>query len=139
MSYYHDAQKRAKRVKSPWNLLQLPLTIGGIAMTYWVFIQIDFLIIRIIRPDHPALNSYLSEDTREFIEIPFFFAAMPIGMMISNIVIWLIPPLRRIQEREAIGHKGTDFKGSMRGLGVFALIVIPVGFSISILVALFGR
>jgi hypothetical protein len=57
---------------------------------------------------------------------------MPFGLMFSNLVFWLIPPLRRIQEREAVGNKGTDFGSAMRQLGVFAGFSFPLGLVMTI-------
>jgi hypothetical protein len=137
MSYIEEAQARAKRVKSPWNLVQIPLTIGGIAVFYWLFLHLVLFGVSIFRPSHATLRTY-SEDAHDFILIPLVLASMPFGMMFSNVIVWLIPPLRRIQEREALGYKGTDFVSSMRGLALMALILTPAGILISVLVAAFG-
>ena len=139
MSYYNRARRRAKRVKNPWNLLQIPLTVGGIAVFTWFFLHAVIFIISIFRPTYSSLNSYSVEDVREFIVIPLILAAMPLGMMLSNIVVWLVSPLRRIQEEEAIGHKGTDFISSMQGLVFFAYFSVPIGLGISALIAALGH
>jgi hypothetical protein len=139
MSYIEEAQARAKRVKSPWNLVQIPLTIGGIAASFWLFVHTVLFSVSIFRPDHSTLTSYSWQGAQTLIVIPLLFPSIPVGMMFSNVVVWLIPPLRRIQDREAIGYKGTDFVSSMRGLALMALILTPIGFFISILAAAFGR
>ena len=139
MAYYNKARSRAKRSRNSWNLLQIPLVVGGVALVTWIFLQIILLIMSHLRGKPITLTSYRLEDIREFIVIPLAVAAMPLGMMLSNFVMWLILPLRKIQEEEVSGHEGGDFGSSMRGLGRFAAFSVPIGIGISLIVAAFGR
>jgi hypothetical protein len=139
MSYFEEAQARAKRVKSLWNLLFIPLTAGGIALVCWILLAAILFLISFFEPNHRSLESYADENARSFIVIPLVFAAMPLGMMIANTVIWLISPLRRIEENEARGRSNTNFVNSMRGLRNFAAFSVPFGIAISILVAALGH
>jgi hypothetical protein len=43
-------------------------------------------------------------------------AAMALGFMLGNILIWLIRPARRVLDAEAKGYLGTSFVESMRGI-----------------------
>jgi hypothetical protein len=133
MAYYERARTRAKRVKNPWTLIQIPLVVAGIAGCTWAFLELLLLIIGHFRANHTTLESYSVKNVRDFIVIPLAFAAMPIGMMFSNTVVWLIPPLRKIQETEAANHNETNFRNSMRGLAAFAIFSVPIGSGISAL------
>src|SRR4029077_742715 len=55
--------------------------------------------------------------TRAFISsflmaMPLFFPAVVIAGLLSNIVMWLIPPARRVMEREAAGDPEMTFRGA---------------------------
>ena len=138
-SYFQEARGRAKRVKNPWNLLHIPFSIAGIGCSIWLLLKIVLSVTGLFGSDHPDLNSFSSANVRDFILIPLFFAALPLGLMVSNILFWMIPPLRRIEDKESIGYKGTDFRNSMKGLYSFAVFSIPLGLAVSILVAVFGK
>jgi hypothetical protein len=139
-NYFQVATGRAKRVKNPWNLLHLPFSIAGIGCCMWVFLQAVLFVVGLLGSRNLDLKKLLNDDgVHGFIFIGLFFAALPFGMMFSNLVFWIIPPLRRIEDREAVGHKGTDFRNSMKGLFVFAGFSVPLGLATSSLVILFGR
>jgi hypothetical protein len=138
-SYFQEARGRAKRVKNPWNLLHIPFGIVGIGCCMWLFLKFVLLVAGLFGSGHPYLNSFSNANVRDFILIPLFFAALPLGLMVSNVIFWVIPPLRRIEDKESIGYKGTDFRNSMKGLYSFAVFSIPLGLAASILVAVFGK
>jgi hypothetical protein len=138
MDYYKRARGRAERKKSPWNLVQIPLTVAGTWLIYEGFCRSMFSLVGHFRPAHENLASYAAKDTRDFIRIAIVVASYPLGMMVSNTVLWLVPPLRRIQDKEASMSSGTDFKISMLGLLKFALFSVPIGLGIATLIAVFG-
>jgi len=138
-SYFREARGRAKRVKNPWNLLHIPFSIAGIYCFTWLLLKLVLLVVGLFGSDHPDLKSFSNVNVRDFILIPLYFAALPLGLMVSNIIFWVIPPLRRIEDKESIGYKGTDFYNSMKGLSSFALFSISLGLTVSILVAVFGK
>ena len=105
----------------------------------WVFLKIVLFVVGLLGSRHLDLKMLLNDDgVHVFIFMVLFFAALPLGLMFSNLIFWLIPPLRRIEDREAVGYKGTDFRNSMKGLCVFAGFSVPLGLATSILVILFG-
>jgi hypothetical protein len=62
-------------------------------------------------------------------------AALALGFMLGNILIWLIPPARRVLDVEAIGYPGTSFVESMRGLSKICLWALPIGFAVALTAA----
>jgi hypothetical protein len=137
--YYTRARRRADEKKSPWNLLQVPLTIGGTWLVYRILILLLFFGIVHLRPAHENPESYSSANTRDFIFIGVCTASYPFGMMISNLIFWAIRPLRKIQEKETSAKSGTNFKHAMLGLFKAALIFMPLGLGTATLVAMYGH
>ena len=62
-------------------------------------------------------------------------AAMALGFMLGNILIWLIPPARRVLDAEAKGYLGTSFVESMRGICKFFVWALPIGFTVALTAA----
>jgi hypothetical protein len=139
-NYFQRATDRAKRVKNPWNLLHLPFSAAGICGFMWCFLKLVLFVAGLLGSGQLDLNKLLNDNgVHGFIFIGIFFAAMPLGFMLSNLIFWVIPPLRRIEDREAIGYKGTDFRSSMRGLFVCACFSIPLGLAMSVWIILSGK
>jgi hypothetical protein len=55
-----------------------------------------------------------------------FFAALPLGMITSNALMWLVPPARRASEEKAKGRKWATFRGAQMGLFKVALVLVPI-------------
>jgi hypothetical protein len=55
-----------------------------------------------------------------------FLLGIPLGLMLANVVTWLIPPLRRAHERGFADAPGASFSDAMRQLRQFALAVAPI-------------
>ena len=61
--------------------------------------------------------------------------AVALGFMLGNILIWLIPPARRVLDAEARGYPGTSFVQSMRGLFKISCWTLPIGLAVSLAAA----
>lgn len=48
--------------------------------------------------------------------VSWLFAAIPLSMLAANALLWCVPPLRRIFEREAEGYPGTDYASTQKSL-----------------------
>ncbi len=132
--YFDRARRRAARRKSPWNLVLIPLGLGGIGGAFYGLFQVMWRIHTLLYPGHAG-------HVREFwgagigtgafvssflLAVPLFFAAIPIGMLLANLVAWLIPPARRAFAREAGGVEGASFRQAMGELGKVALLIVPI-------------
>ena len=55
------------------------------------------------------------------------FAAIPVGLFLSNCIVWCIPPYRRASEREAEGVWHASFADAQKDLSLLALCMgLPV-------------
>src|SRR5439155_26186365 len=55
------------------------------------------------------------------------FAAIPVGLFLSNCIVWCIPPYRRASEREAQGVWHASFADAQKDLLLLALCMgLPV-------------
>ncbi|MDR3456588.1 MAG: hypothetical protein P4N60_04025 [Verrucomicrobiae bacterium] len=113
--YFDRARQRATRRKSRWNLLLLPAVILGIG-------SVVFFIVRLadIYLGYRGCPPLFSPDTPEWKQIVVvcgaLFVSMPVGMVLANVLVWLIPPARRALNAEAKGRSGTDYRTSQRHL-----------------------
>ncbi len=107
----------------------LPVLVGGGMGLMFALVKAYSQVRGVAYSAIPGLNGLL-------ITIPALFLWVPIGLLISNLVLCLLPPLRRIAEEYAArsGHPG--FADSQRGLlkllGISVLVCLPlilVGFT----------
>ena len=139
--YIQEAQERAKRRKSLWNLILIPFVIIGGVFVYIIQFKILWLIHVIIYPNH---SGHLSEFWRG--GLPFsvfissFLLAMPIlissivlSMIIANLLAWCIIPARRTFDKEAQGIKGVSFCEAMGALGKIAAYLVPICFVLGLI------
>jgi hypothetical protein len=130
--YFEGARHRAQRRKSPWNLILIPFAIAGMALCWWLLA----LPIFHFRQSGMSDSIFLSGGTRAGLILFYVglgFCSIGPGFLIANAMTWFIPPARKIFDREAIGHKGTDFKSACRGLIKFSMIILIVLYPISFL------
>jgi hypothetical protein len=52
-------------------------------------------------------------------------SAIPLGMMLANAVLWIVPPLRRVNEIAAGVTPGATFKDATEDLMSVALFLVP--------------
>lgn len=142
--YFERARQRAKRRKSPWNLVLIPLWVGSMAFICYALFQLMWGVHAWLYPDHVGrfrefwagrigLPAFVSSF---LLLIPLLFAAIPLGMIFANAVAWCIPPARRVFEREAKGVKWTSFPEAMKGLTKIALVMVPICLMLSFIGAL---
>src|SRR5262245_40952206 len=118
MSYYADARARARRRKSPWNLLLILFvpTITGVLL--WLSFNALWALHVLAHPAH-AGQEWLFWNGRPSNPITFaagfamlFGPAFPCliaAMVLSNFLIRCIGPARRALDREAEQVRGTDY------------------------------
>jgi hypothetical protein len=131
-TYMSEARQRAKRRKSPWNLLLIPLVIIGVGGVMYVWAQALLVIQRYLMPDDVIFSSYTTIGGA-LIFIPILFPSLGIGMMIANLILWPIRPARMAFEREAKGIKGTSFPEAMRGLAIATVMMLIIALPLSTL------
>ena len=106
--YLARARERAKRRKSPWNLLDPPMWILCSGVIWWGLVHGIWVVRNVVLSQHVVAFSTVFHSQRTGLApIVFFvaplFASIPLGMLVSNSLLWPIPPYRRACEAEAEG------------------------------------
>ena len=123
--YLNLARQRARRRKSPWNLLLIPFCLMGIAGTW---IGIAYLLQEYRRFLVPY-DAFLFSGTRIgniFMFVAPLFPSLAIGLIVGNFLVWCVPPARTALDREATGVRGADLRSSqlaLAKLGILAAVI----------------
>jgi hypothetical protein len=141
--YWAGARRRARRRKSPWNLMLIPLC-GGPAIAIW------YALFRLVWWFHVTLypGHQLSDFWRKGISfasfVPSFLMVFPLlpgaigaGLMLGNALAWLMPRPRRVFEAEAGDFPETKFRESMRRLFLLTILTLPIGLLVALVAACF--
>ena len=140
-AYYAAARHRAQQRKSAWNALLIPFGFGAGFVTWYALFRLVWLFHVALYPEHQlkdfwqagiSFGSFVPSFLMVFSLMP---GAMVVGLMLGNLVFWLIPRARRIFDAEAKNYPGTSFLDSMRGLFVICVVVLPIGLVISLTAA----
>jgi hypothetical protein len=130
--YFGRAQQRAARRKSPWNLLDLVFGLACMGATWWAFVHGVWAVSNLVLPQHAVpfstvLHSPATGLARIIFFVAPFFAAIPVGLFLSNCIVWCIPPYRRASQREAEGVWHASFVDAQKDLSLLALCMgLPV-------------
>jgi hypothetical protein len=130
MGYVEEAQRRARRRRSGWNLLLIPALfacwLGGA-----YFLASALSALHQLR--YPSQHLAASEGIGTIlVVISALMAAFVPGMLISNIIVWLVLPARRALDREAKSVPRSRFRESQRGLLRIAVYLVPVSLAIGV-------
>ncbi|MBX3024560.1 hypothetical protein KF840_06580 [bacterium] len=135
MTYLDAARERAKRRKSPWNLL-LPVAV----LAVWIptllltLVGID-RIHRLLYPEQ-SLPAQPGGVAVLLATLPVVLGTIPVALFVGNVLVWFVPPARRVLDAEATAHPGTSFAPSQRALLKLSAWSVPPTFALSALGAL---
>jgi hypothetical protein len=126
--YFGRVQQRAARRKSPWNLLDLLFGLPCMGVAWWAFVHGIWAVRNLAMPQHAVSFSTVLDSRATGLEpIVFFvaplFAAIPIGLLLSNWIVWCIPPYRRASQREAQDVWHASFADAQKDLSLLALCI----------------
>lgn len=124
MSYYDDARARARRRKSPWNLLLIPAIVLPIALLWRLAFALGGYVHLALYPGQ-TWRSHSHGLGAILAAVAPFFATIPTALYMGNIIVCMIPAARRTFDREAIGYPGTDFRSSQQRLLVMIRYIVP--------------
>jgi hypothetical protein len=130
--YFGRAQQRAARRKSPWNLLDLLFGLPCMGAAWWAFVHGIWAVRNLVMPQHAvSFSTVLHARATGLVPIIFFvaplFAAIPVGLFLSNCIVWCIPPYRRASQREAEGVWHASFADAQKDLSLLAVCIgLPV-------------
>jgi hypothetical protein len=101
----------------------LPILVGG---SIWVVASLTAAFAELTgvpRSSIPDLNYLL-------ISLPALFLWIPVAFLLSNCVLFVVPPLRRVAERYVAKERRPSFRESQRLLGkislIMALVCVPL-------------
>lgn len=114
------AQQRAKRRKSPWNLVLIPLGLVGIVAGAFLIGKLLLALQSTRFPPETILSSYTRAGSI-LMFVPILFPSLGAGMILANLAAWLIPPARKTFAQEARGHKNASFKKSLKLLSIITV------------------
>ena len=122
------ARERAKRRKSPWNALLIPLFPAGMCASWYGFVWTIVVARNLVRHEHLAgVLELMRSKPQDFLAVVCFggaiIAAIPFGALACNSLLWCIPPARRVFEKEAEGVAGASFAEATRDMFLFARYV----------------
>jgi len=112
-----NSRKRAQRRKSKWNLL-LPL----FHLPLWALFALLLIggassLHRILYAGaSPLFASGPLSANDALVAFPAVIAALCPAFIVTNFLVYLIPPARRAMESEDRGHSGVDYTSSQRAL-----------------------
>lgn len=133
-NFYREARERAKRRRSPANLLLVPLVLGGLVLIENLQLKLLWAVNVHFYPGHAAqFVDFLALFWSQHQSGPWFlmvgpttFSSLILAMMSANLVLWCVKPVRRIFEKEAEGVPFASFRAAMTGLGYVALYLTPI-------------
>jgi H+/gluconate symporter-like permease len=126
-----NARRRSRRRKSPWNIL---LLVFGVALWAAIAAVIGWAGATLHGSLHPtAVPLFDSGPLRmnsALVLFPSIFAALCPALLLTNFLVYLIPPARRAMEAEDREYPGTDYTSSRRALSKLGLwiwvICLPI-------------
>jgi len=130
--YLSRAQQRRTRRKSPWNLLDLLFGLPCIGIAWWTLLHSIWAVHNWFVPQSAvSFPMILHSHATGFASIVFFlaplFAAIPVGLFLSNSIVWCIPPYRRASQHEAEGVWHASFSDAQKDLLLLGLCIgLPV-------------
>ena len=133
MSFYQEARARARRRRSPWNLLLIPAVVVPLGLLWWGLVALfEFL--------HASL--YSAQDLRItpngigpiLSAVAPFLAALPLSMMVGNRLVRLVRPARQALDQEAKPLPITSFSNAQQQLLWASKLLVPISLGL----ALFG-
>jgi hypothetical protein len=143
--YYAGARTRAKRRKSAWNAVFIPVCFAAWLSIWYALFRVIWWFHSSLYPEH-RLQDFLGGSAtisfRSFVcGFLMMFGPLPgaivIAFMLGNTFFWLISPVRRIFDDEARGYPGASFRDSMQALLKIGTWVLPIGVFLAIVGAFF--
>jgi hypothetical protein len=98
-------------------VIWIPCWLGIAAAWAAIFLGLHHLL----HPQHAETDSTASG----IIMFSALISGIPLGMMLANAVLWIVPPLRRVNVIAAGDTPGANFKDATQDLFSVALLLVP--------------
>lgn len=111
---FKEMRWTAKRRKSKWNLLLVPLVIFFTILFSFLYYKLVFLIdsVSLIPRDDIVYFFHPYSVWNIFLIFSIGIPSLLLSFIITNLILWFIPPIRKTFEKEAQWHKGKDYKST---------------------------
>jgi len=118
-----------------WLRFLMPLM--GISMILALTVGSFTLLWSLHQVLHPEISlRAISGGAIAVMIFPSFFGALAPALMLLNLCLHSIPPLRRIFEENSKGLAGASYDESMRDLRKLAIVIVPPSFVIALIGAI---
>jgi hypothetical protein len=128
-------KRRASR-RSPWDAVEFLLALPLVLLFWYLFFQAVWeLHVHFYPSDAGNENEFWRQGafvSSFLMTAPLIFPALTAAFLVSNLVMWLIPPARRAMDREAIDREMT-FRGANLGLIKWGGIASSICFLLSLI------
>ncbi len=132
MGFLEDAARRARRRRSPWNLLLIPATVIPWLTAWWLSAGALGCLYRLVHPT-AAFGILPDAPGGILMAVGPMFAWLPAAMVVGNLLVRAVPPARRTLDAEAASVPGTDIGSANRGLLRAATVLVPLGLAVALL------
>jgi hypothetical protein len=138
-------RERAAKRKTAWNLFKVLIWIPLLAGSWVLLTILMWQVFLLIHPEYSGPLSNVIPNERDgypvaprvALLLPLMIPAIGISFILTNLVLWCIPPARRAFERESGGDPAMTFRGANRSLGRATLYYLaPIGCGLSLLSAI---
>ena len=132
MSHYDEARARAKRRKSPWNLLLIPAVLAPWSLLSWLSSLGLGKFHRLLYPGQEFV--FLPEGLSGILmAVAPLFAWLVPSMIVGNLLVAAIGPAKRVLDSEAASVPGTDLSTSNRALLRVSKVATPAALLLGLL------
>ncbi len=129
--YWARARERKRATRTVWDLIFMPIGFGFMGLFWFAFYKfLLWLHVAIYPADAVRLHALLGGSLNIAQALMFLvpmFSVIPLGLMASNALFWLVPAARRASEAKARGVKWASYRQSQLGLFKLALVMVPIG------------
>jgi hypothetical protein len=113
-------RERAAKRKNPWDFIGILLGLVLFPVFWFYLFRAAWLLHVHFYPAHTGhLREFWGDgiSARAFVSsflmaMPLFWPSLIAAFLLSNVVMWLIRPTRRVMEREAAGDPEMTFRGA---------------------------
>jgi hypothetical protein len=135
MTYFDRARARAKRRKSPWNLVLVFACFASWLTLAFALLRANEFIHQLIYAGE-TLTAHPKGFAVLLATLPLLFASLPFGFIAGNLLVWAIPPIRLVLDQEARPFPDASFLSSQRGLLKMAAYITPPFVALAVIGAL---
>jgi hypothetical protein len=121
-------RQRARQQLPVWLRILLPVVFLGV--TFFIAAMFVICASKAYHALHAGLPQLLASEgsitlTQALVIFPSFLIGVSLSLPVSNILLWLIPPVRKMLDENAQGVPGASFREGMK-TGIKALIFVAL-------------